>query len=99
MVLTLSMTAKNFPPVKSYNLIAEITGSDFPDQVVMLGGHSDSWDVGQGAEDDAAGKRLLRVLNFNFQKQRFHGILGSRVSDQESRNPSSKNTSLDCLGL
>jgi carboxypeptidase Q len=54
----LQMAAQNFPPVASRNIIAELKGSEFPEQVVMLGGHTDSWDVGQGAEDDAAGFML-----------------------------------------
>lgn len=39
----------------SANVIAEITGSEFPDEVVAIGGHLDSWDLGTGAIDDAAG--------------------------------------------
>ena len=51
----LQMAAQNFPPVPSRNIVAELRGSDFPEEVVLLGGHTDSWDVGQGAEDDGAG--------------------------------------------
>jgi carboxypeptidase Q len=39
----------------SYNVIGEIIGTDFPDQIVVAGGHLDSWDVGEGAHDDGAG--------------------------------------------
>lgn len=39
----------------SYNVIGEITGSSKPDEVVLIGGHLDSWDLGTGAIDDAAG--------------------------------------------
>lgn len=39
----------------SYNVIGEITGSEFPDQYIVVGGHLDSWDLGQGAHDDGAG--------------------------------------------
>jgi len=39
----------------SSNIMAEITGSEFPYQVVSIGGHTDSWDVGQGAMDDGGG--------------------------------------------
>lgn len=38
-----------------YNVIGEITGNQFPDEVIVTGGHLDSWDVGQGAHDDGAG--------------------------------------------
>lgn len=39
----------------SHNVIGEITGSDTPDEVVVIGGHLDSWDLGTGAIDDASG--------------------------------------------
>ncbi len=39
----------------SYNVIAEIKGSEFPDEIILVGGHLDSWDVGGGAHDDGAG--------------------------------------------
>ncbi len=54
-VLTLTMAAQNLAPRVSRNIIGEIRGTEHPDQVVMVGGHTDSWDVGQGAEDDGAG--------------------------------------------
>jgi carboxypeptidase Q len=41
--------------VLSYNVIGEITGTDFPDEIIDIGGHLDSWDVGEGAHDDGAG--------------------------------------------
>ncbi|MBK8346070.1 MAG: M28 family peptidase [Bacteroidetes bacterium] len=41
--------------VKSYNVIAQITGTQFPDEIIVVGGHLDSWDVGEGAHDDGAG--------------------------------------------
>lgn len=53
--LLLKMEAKTQPDALSRNVMAEIVGSEFPDEVVVLGGHTDSWDVGQGAMDDAGG--------------------------------------------
>ena len=47
-----SIMEKNVP---SANVIGEIRGSQRPDQIVVIGGHLDSWDVGQGAQDDGAG--------------------------------------------
>ncbi|GIS04194.1 MAG: hypothetical protein CM15mP106_6410 [Candidatus Neomarinimicrobiota bacterium] len=37
------------------NIISELVGSTFPDEVIVIGGHIDSWDVGQGVHDDAGG--------------------------------------------
>ncbi len=50
----LYMEAKMLPDADSANVIAEIRGSEKPDEVVVMGGHFDSWDVGQGAHDDGA---------------------------------------------
>lgn len=41
--------------VKSYNVIGEITGSTFPNEIIVVGGHLDSWDLGDGSHDDGAG--------------------------------------------
>ncbi len=41
--------------VRSYNVIGEIKGSQYPDRIITVGGHLDSWDVGEGAMDDGAG--------------------------------------------
>jgi carboxypeptidase Q len=53
--LELVMGAQRLPDAWSRNVMGEIVGSEFPDEVVVLGGHIDSWDVGQGAMDDAGG--------------------------------------------
>ncbi len=42
-------------PVRSYNVIGEIKGSEHPEQIIIVGGHLDSWDVGEGANDDGSG--------------------------------------------
>ncbi|XP_048008505.1 LOW QUALITY PROTEIN: carboxypeptidase Q-like [Megalobrama amblycephala] len=54
-VVRLTMAAQTLPDVDSFNTVAEITGSEHPEQVVLLSGHLDSWDVGQGAMDDGGG--------------------------------------------
>ncbi|MHB1170633.1 MAG: M20/M25/M40 family metallo-hydrolase, partial [Longimicrobiales bacterium] len=54
-VVTLRMSAQMLPDAESQNVIAELRGREFPDEIVVLGGHTDSWDVGQGAMDDAGG--------------------------------------------
>ena len=51
----LKMEARSEGMVPSRNVMAEIVGWEHPEEVVVLGGHSDSWDVGQGAMDDAGG--------------------------------------------
>lgn len=51
----LYMEARHMPDALSRNVVGEIVGSEFPDEVIVLGGHIDSWDVGTGAMDDAGG--------------------------------------------
>jgi carboxypeptidase Q len=51
----LTMDDRMLPEAPSRNAIAELSGSERPDEVVVLGGHIDSWDVGQGAVDDGGG--------------------------------------------
>ena len=50
----------------SYNVVGEITGSEFPKEIITVGGHLDSWDLAEGAQDDGAGAtqsiEVLRVL-------------------------------------
>ena len=67
--LRLKMEAKFLPDAESANVIAELRGSQKPDEVVLIAGHYDSWDVGQGAHDDGGGciiaweaVRLLKEL-------------------------------------
>jgi carboxypeptidase Q len=54
-VVRLKMGAKTLSPALSRNVVAEIRGSERPNEVIVMGGHIDSWDVGQGAMDDGAG--------------------------------------------
>jgi len=62
----LMMSAKYNPDSRSRNVVAEIVGSEKPDEIVVFGGHIDSWDVGRGAMDDGGGVvvawEALRVL-------------------------------------
>ena len=51
----LRLEPQQLPDAPSANVIGELRGSDKPDEVVVIGGHIDSWDVGQGAHDDGAG--------------------------------------------
>ena len=67
--LRLKMEAKFLPDAESANVIAELKGTEKPDEIVLISGHYDSWDVGQGAHDDGGGcivaweaARLLKEL-------------------------------------
>ncbi len=51
----LTLTPKTLPNAPSYNVIADWKGSEHPEQVVIVSGHLDSWDLGTGAIDDGAG--------------------------------------------
>jgi carboxypeptidase Q len=51
--------AKNLAKVPSANVVAELRGREQPDEVVVLAAHLDSWDVGQGAQDDGAGVVIM----------------------------------------
>ncbi len=55
LVVRLSMEARMLPDAESANVIGEIVGREHPEEVVVLGGHFDSWDVGTGATDDGGG--------------------------------------------
>jgi carboxypeptidase Q len=55
LTVQLSMEAETLPDADSANVIGEIPGREKPEEVVVIGGHFDSWDVGQGAQDDASG--------------------------------------------
>ena len=63
----LRQQCKQYEDVKSHNVIAEIKGSMYPDEIILVGGHLDSWDLGDGSHDDVAGVvqsiDLLNILN------------------------------------
>ena len=63
--------SKNFPDVLSHNVIGQINGSERSDEIIVVGGHLDSWDLGDGSHDDGAGivqsmevLRILKILNY-----------------------------------
>lgn len=51
----LELNCQSYPDADSYNVIAEITGTVSPNEIITFGGHLDSWDTGEGAHDDGAG--------------------------------------------
>ncbi len=66
----LVLTPRTLPDVASANVIAELRGSEKPDEIVLIGAHLDSWDLGTGAIDDGSGvamameaMRLMKEMN------------------------------------
>jgi hypothetical protein len=64
--LYFKQNCKQFDDVESYNVIGEIKGSTYPNEIMVVGGHLDSWDLGDGSHDDGAGcvqsMDVLRLL-------------------------------------
>jgi carboxypeptidase Q len=68
-VLRLNMSARTEPDAPSANVVADLRGRERPEEIVVVAGHFDSWDVGTGASDNAVGcvvaweaARLMKVL-------------------------------------
>ncbi|TXK52130.1 M20/M25/M40 family metallo-hydrolase [Pontibacter qinzhouensis] len=66
----LRMTCETLPDVLSYNVIGELKGTEKPEEIIVVGGHLDSWDLGEGAHDDGTGcmqsidvLRMFKELN------------------------------------
>ncbi len=83
----LKVNCKELPPVISYNVIGEIKGYKRPSEIILIGAHLDSWDLGEGAHDDGAGcahvveaLRLLKELGIK-PKRTIRGVL---FMDEES---------------
>jgi hypothetical protein len=73
--LRVEMDCRSFPNKLSHNVIGEIKGSEFPEEIITIGGHLDSWDVGEGAHDDGAGivhcieaMRILKDRNIKLKR-------------------------------
>ena len=69
-VLHLELSCRNLEDVPSHNVVGELLGSERPEEIIVVGGHLDGWDVGQGAHDDGSGScqslevvRLLKSLD------------------------------------
>ncbi|MFQ6082229.1 MAG: M20/M25/M40 family metallo-hydrolase [Candidatus Aminicenantia bacterium] len=77
----MKLNCQNLFPVTSFNVIGQITGSKKPNEIILLGAHLDSWDLGVGAHDDGAGcaqvveaLRLLKELGLK-PKRTIRGVL------------------------
>jgi hypothetical protein len=55
LLVNFKMECRNLTSVTSHNVIGQITGSEHPNEIILVGGHLDSWDLGTGAHDDGAG--------------------------------------------
>lgn len=62
--IKLVLTPKTFPDAPSFNVIADLKGKELPDEVVIVSGHLDSWDLGTGALDDASGVAVSMQVPF-----------------------------------
>ncbi|MBI5463499.1 MAG: M20/M25/M40 family metallo-hydrolase [Ignavibacteriales bacterium] len=64
--VTVKLACQTLSDVRSYNVLGELRGTEKPDEVIVIGGHLDSWDKGQGAHDDGSGCvqsiEALRIL-------------------------------------
>jgi len=94
-------SCETLPDAPSFNVIGEITGSEFPDKYITVGGHLDSWDLGDGAHDDGAGIvqsiEVLRIFKLNniqpkhtiravlFMNEE-NGLRGGRKYAEEAKN-------------
>ena len=79
--VTLSMNCRDLGEREQGNVIGVLRGQEFPDRVIALGGHLDSWDIGEGAHDDGAGVvhtlealRLLKAIGYK-PRHTFHFVL------------------------
>ncbi|QZK90160.1 M28 family peptidase [Flavobacterium sp. CHNK8] len=60
----LKQSCETFEDVLSYNVVGEMTGTEHPEQIMVVGGHLDSWDLGDGSHDDGAGcVQSMEVFN------------------------------------
>ena len=96
--LRLILTPQQLPDAVSYNVVADLKGTELPEQVVIVSGHLDSWDLGTGAIDDAAGvavamqtAQLLKKLGLRTKRtirviawmNEENGLVGGRTYARE----------------
>lgn len=100
-VVRLKMSCRMVGPVPSANVVGEITGTELPKDIILVGGHLDSWDLGTGAHDDGAGcaasleaLRLIRAAGLRpkrtvrvvfFMDEEFGGTGGRFYAAAEAR--------------
>jgi Zn-dependent M28 family amino/carboxypeptidase len=97
----LVLTPQTLPDAVSYNVIGDLKGSEHPEQIVIVSGHLDSWDLGRGAIDDGAGvvvamqtAQLLKQLNLRPKRtlrviawmNEENGQMGARTYAQDHKD-------------
>lgn len=78
--ITLKLENTTYDRTTSYNVIAEIKGSKYPDQIAIAGGHLDSWDLAEGAQDDGAGavqsmEAIYLLIQSGYDFKRTHRVV------------------------
>ena len=98
----MKLSCQSFEDVLSYNVIGEITGSEHPDKIMIVGGHLDSWDLADGSQDDGAGVvqsmeviEIFKKLNYKpkntirvvlFMNEEFGGRGGKKYEELSKLN-------------
>ncbi|MEP7239185.1 MAG: M20/M25/M40 family metallo-hydrolase [Ferruginibacter sp.] len=102
-IFFLRTNCQMLPDTIGHNVIGEIRGSEFPDEIITIGGHMDSWDPGEGASDDGTGMvqsiEILRVFKtLGYKPKRTIRIVlfaneenGSRGADKYAEEAKTKN--------
>lgn len=89
----IKLSCEMLPDEKSFNVIGEITGSKYPEKVIVFGGHLDSWDNGEGAHDDGVGVvqsiEVLRIFKALKMKPK-HTIRAVLFMNEENGNNGGK---------
>jgi Zn-dependent M28 family amino/carboxypeptidase len=70
--IRLKLTPQSLPEVTGYNVVADLKGSEHPEQIVVVSGHLDSWDLGRGAIDDGAGVVISMATAEVLQRLHIH---------------------------
>jgi carboxypeptidase Q len=94
----LTLTPQKLPDAVGYNVIADLKGSEHPEQIVVVSGHLDSWDLGTGAIDDAAGVAVAMEAAEVLHRMGLHPKRTLRViawMDEETGGAGSKTYSKD----
>ena len=94
----LTLTPQKLPDTTGYNVIGDLKGSEHPEQIVVVSGHLDSWDLGTGAIDDGAGVAVAMAAAEVAQKLHLHPRRTLRViawMDEESGGAGSQQYTKD----